>query len=363
MVAAHARFLALSLWEARSDFADVQLNCKDGVFHLNRLLVGFILPSLCSLEEFNSCLTEVVVVLPHSSVGQIMKAVDKFLCGVQGFKEEAECVVEGEILMVEGRMVEKELEERFTAHKAGEPLPETVVDTESVNGERVLGSEVEGCDDEGAPSDPNCDLMREVKCEISESSDDKKDSKHQSSLPPIHIVTSQANLTNLPNSSGHVVARMQQSSQKPHQCTTCGKGFVSRSNMRAHMRLHEGTALRYQCPHCEKKFSHPSEVKQHQVVHTGIRAYCCSRCGNRYSRYPSLWKHKRKCHLIPKPELLLVSPANGALLVKQEKAVLVEGSMDGTLVVDEIVIGTDGIKNTNRSAAFPVHSFSIQSSA
>ena len=36
MVAAHACFLALSLWEARSDFADVQLNCKDGVLHLNR---------------------------------------------------------------------------------------------------------------------------------------------------------------------------------------------------------------------------------------------------------------------------------------------------------------------------------------
>merc|ERR1719222_1588425 len=120
-------------------------------------------------------------------------------------------------------MVEKELEGRFTTQKAGELLPETVVDTESVNGERVLGSEVEGCDNVGAPSDPNCDLMRDVKCE---SSDDKKDSKHHSSHPSIHIVTNQANLTNLPNSSGHNV---QQSSQKPHQCTTCGKGFVSRS--------------------------------------------------------------------------------------------------------------------------------------
>ena len=67
---------------------------------------------------------------------------------------------------------------------------------------------------------------------------------------------------------------------------------------------------------------------------------------------------------MPKPGLLLVSPANAALMVKQEKAaVLVEGAIEGTLVVDEIVISTDGIKNTNRSAAFPLHSFSIQSSA
>ena len=48
------------------------------------------------------------------------------------------------------------------------------------------------------------------------------------------------------------------------------------------------------------------------------------------------------------------------MLIKQEKAVLVEGAMEGTLVVDEIVI-TDGIKNTN--AAFPLRSFSIQTSA
>ena len=52
--------------------------------------------------------------------------------------------------------------------------------------------------------------------------------------------------------------------------------------------------------------------------------------------------------MVSKPELLLVSPENGALLVKQEKAVLVEGALEGTLVVDEIVVGTEGIKNTNR---------------
>ena len=194
---------------------------------------------------------QVVVVLPHSCVGQIMKAVDQFLCGVQECEEGAECAVEGEILMVEevekkveGGMVEKELEKRFITHKAGEPVPETIVDPESVNGEQVLDMEVGGCEHEGAPSDPNCELMREVKNEISESSDVEKDSKHQASLPPIHLVNNQANLVHEPNSTGQFEARFRQSKQKPHRCTTCGKGFVSRSNMRAHMRLHEGTALR-----------------------------------------------------------------------------------------------------------------------
>ena len=145
---------------------------------------------------------------------------------------------------VEGGMVEKELEKRFTTHKAEELVPETVVDPESVNGEQVLDMEVSGCEHEGAPSDSNCELMREVKNEISESSDVEKDSKHQASLPPIHLVNNQANLVHAPNSTGQFEARFRQSKQKPHRCTTCGKGFVSRSNMRAHMRLHEGTALR-----------------------------------------------------------------------------------------------------------------------
>jgi hypothetical protein len=33
--------------------------------------------------------------------------------------------------------------------------------------------------------------------------------------------------------------------EKPHQCGVCGRRFVSRSNLRAHGRLHEGTALRW----------------------------------------------------------------------------------------------------------------------
>jgi len=378
MVAAHARFLALALWEARSDFADVQLNCKDGVLHLNRLLFGLILPCLGSLEEFNSCLAEVVIVLPHSCVEEITRAVEELLSGVQDCEVEAECEVE---ILMEGEgkqaaMEEKLRTDQLTIHKANELSSEAVVDTDAVNVDhnprnQVLAIKVEESENKGGLSDvkPNtCDLsvMGGVKSNNSQNSDAPNLRMEQTSLPSIHPVNSQpnqpSNLTYPPNSTGPVQPRLQQAGLKPHRCSSCGKGFVSRSNMRAHMRLHEGTALRYQCPHCEKKFSHPSEVKQHQVVHTGIRAYCCSRCGNRYSRYPSLWKHKRKCQLLPKSELLLVRPTSGALLVKQNKTVLVDGSMEGTLVVDEIVI-TDGIKNTNHSNAFPVHSFSIQTSA
>lgn len=199
-----------------------------------------------------------VIVLPHSCVGQIMKAVDELLCGVQECEEGAECVGEVEILIGEG--VEKKVEDsefddrtvQYINNKADELLPEAIADTESVNiGDRnseqalVLGVEA-GCNNEGAPSDSNRNLlvMKDVKNEISESSDDQEDSKQQAPLQPIHFVNNQPNPTCPPNSTGQVQVRLHQSSLKPHRCTTCGKGFVSRSNMKAHMRLHEGTALR-----------------------------------------------------------------------------------------------------------------------
>merc|ERR1719153_2057694 len=165
---------------------------------------------------------------------------------------------------------------------------------------------------------------------------------------------------------------------KPYRCDVCNKGFVSRSNLRAHCRLHEGTALRYPCPHCRRRFSHPSEVKQHQVVHTGIRAYSCIRCGNKYSRYPSLWKHMKKCRLICRREVVLVKPlgqleiqsmagshrdSQMEVLLKHvndtendnvgDKSVIVDVS-DGTVVVDEIEVSED-----IHSSILPVDNYSI----
>jgi hypothetical protein len=64
----------------------------------------------------------------------------------------------------------------------------------------------------------------------------------------------------------------------------------------------------------------------------GVLAYSCSQCGNRYGRYPSLWKHRRKC----RPE----APQGD---VKAEPAA----------VVDEIVI-TENIDNM-----LPIQSFAI----
>ena len=153
-----------------------------------------------------------------------------------------------------GEEVEKEGEVRtdqlIKTREANELPPEAVVDTEAVKGDfnhknQVLAIKVEG-DNNGGLSDvkPNtCDLsvMGGVKSNNSQNGDFRIE---QTSLPSIHPVNQPSNLTYPPNSTGPVQPRLQQAGLKPHRCASCGKGFVSRSNMRAHMRLHEGTALR-----------------------------------------------------------------------------------------------------------------------
>ena len=133
------------------------------------------------------------------------------------------------------------------------------------------------------------------------------------------------------------------------------------------MRLHAGTALRYPCPHCAKRFSHPSEVKQHQAVHTGLRLYCCPGCGNRYSRYPSLWKHRRKCHsrqaqgeLLASVAPLLTRVAGQVMLHPNlpAEAVIVDTVTQDAVVVDEVIV----TENVDNDVMLPLDTFTMEES-
>jgi len=370
MVAAHARFLAFSLREARYDFADIQICCKDGVLHLNRLLVGLIIPCLSSIDDFDCCSVEVAIILPHFSVEQVVAEVDQLLCQVRENEGAAKVKEEPEVDIIVEEEVEKivEVKDESEFGAGGSSIDASIIDhTHSASvspSDRRANCKLD--QEQAEEQGPHDRIYRRndsvmvgegKKDTVCTDAVDPKDYTDHTSLALPHNDQHQPKTAaaHIINSSIHT----QQAGQKPHRCEKCGKGFVSKSNMKAHMRLHEGTALRYPCLHCDKKFSHPSEVKQHQVVHTGVRAYCCSRCGNRYSRYPSLWKHQKKCKLLGKADLLLVSPVDGTLLVKRNEAALIGGPVEGSLVVDEVVI-TEEMKTSNTK--LQLHPISVQTS-
>lgn len=55
------------------------------------------------------------------------------------------------------------------------------------------------------------------------------------------------------------------SGERPHKCTECQKGFVTKTELRVHFRIHSGEKP-YRCEFCPETFSR----KMHLDVHKGM---------------------------------------------------------------------------------------------
>uniref|UniRef100_A0AAQ5ZUS4 C2H2-type domain-containing protein n=1 Tax=Amphiprion ocellaris TaxID=80972 RepID=A0AAQ5ZUS4_AMPOC len=63
----------------------------------------------------------------------------------------------------------------------------------------------------------------------------------------------------------------------PHQCTVCGKTFLTANELRLHNRYHTGERP-YKCEVCGKAFIQSGYLKSHMRIHTGEN-YICEECG------------------------------------------------------------------------------------
>ncbi|XP_038587318.1 zinc finger and SCAN domain-containing protein 2-like [Micropterus salmoides] len=81
---------------------------------------------------------------------------------------------------------------------------------------------------------------------------------------------------------------------KPHKCDICLKAFGLKTQLKAHIKMHAGRD-KYHCNVCGKSLTNRRSLTRHKTTHSGERRYGCEVCGKRF-KLPSGLKSHEKIH-------------------------------------------------------------------
>ncbi|XP_060533453.1 zinc finger protein 62-like [Cylas formicarius] len=84
----------------------------------------------------------------------------------------------------------------------------------------------------------------------------------------------------------------QQNVDKPFHCNICNGSFSRYSSLWSHKRLHTGEK-NFKCNICGLAFAKAAYLKNHSRIHTGEKPYRCNVCGMQFSQSPHLKNHER----------------------------------------------------------------------
>lgn len=80
---------------------------------------------------------------------------------------------------------------------------------------------------------------------------------------------------------------------KAFTCSICQKKLYSASSMKRHTTTHDPTLRPCYCPDCGKRFPNNSSLKKHSLTHSGVKAYICTICAKCFSYVGDLNTHLR----------------------------------------------------------------------
>ncbi|XP_075154422.1 matotopetli isoform X2 [Haematobia irritans] len=83
--------------------------------------------------------------------------------------------------------------------------------------------------------------------------------------------------------------------ERPYQCTTCGKRFLTGSVFYQHRLIHR-RERRYECEECGKRFYRADALKNHQRIHSGEKPFGCHFCTKNFRQRGDREKHIKARH-------------------------------------------------------------------
>ncbi|XP_063052689.1 zinc finger protein 658B-like [Engraulis encrasicolus] len=90
----------------------------------------------------------------------------------------------------------------------------------------------------------------------------------------------------------HVAAKMA-ADGPPHPCSTCGKAFSRKFDLRSHQTIHTGEKP-HVCSYCGKRCRLKRMLKSHLKIHEAEWPFECSSCGKKFIQHTELEQHLKR---------------------------------------------------------------------